>query len=227
VANTQFLKERLSDSFWASKLLQNTIRNLNRFEVSICVDSQAAIKHHNTRIKTSAEYIFSGIHKLASEIKTVFPNVKLKVRWTPGHAGIQGNEAVDAEAKKAAENPESNVNARFGILARSLPVSLSAHLQKLKETAKVKRIRSFREGPRFHRMAAFDRSMPSKKFIKSTAKFPRRFVSILTQLRTNHVPLQAYLHRFKLVDSPTCQQCFSAPETVSHFLFFCTKYATQ
>src|SRR6202522_3998 len=48
------------------KLLQNTIHNLNRFEVSICIDSHAAIKYHNTQIKTSADYIFSGIHKLAS-----------------------------------------------------------------------------------------------------------------------------------------------------------------
>jgi ribonuclease HI len=209
------------------KLLQNTGRNLNGVEVSMCVDSHAAIMRHNARTKTAAEYIFKEIHATANEIKNKFPNVKLKVRWTPGHAGIPGNEAVDKEAKKAADNPESNTNARFGILARNLPVSRSAHLQQLKEEVKVKYTSSFREGPRFHRVAAFDRSMPSKKFRSITARLPRRFTSILTQLRTNHIPLQAYLHRFKLVDSPICQQCFDAPETVSHFLFFCNKYVAQ
>ena len=69
--------------------------------------------------------------------------------------------------------------------------------------------------------------MPSNKFRVITAKLPRRFVSLLTQLRTNHIPLQAYLHRFRLVDSPICQQCLEAPETVSHFLFFCNKYTAQ
>ena len=209
------------------KLLQNTYRNLNGVEVSLCVDSQAAIKRHNSWAKSPADYIFEEIHKLAREIMSAYPNVKLKIRWTPGHMRIQGNETVDTEAKKAADNPEANVNARFGILARGLPVSRSAHRQKLKDAAKAKYVRSFRDGPRFHRMVAFDPSMPSRKFLNSIAKLPRRFVSILTQLRTNHVPLQAYLHRFKRADSPTCQQCFSAPETVSHYLFFCNKYATQ
>src|SRR6202522_577188 len=209
------------------KQFQNTYRNLNGVEVSLCVDSQAAIKRHNSWAKSPADYIFEEIHKLAREIMSAYPNVKLKIRWTPGHMRIQGNETVDTEAKKAADNPEANVNTRFGILVRSLPVSRSAHRQKLKDAAKVKYVRSFRDGPRFHRMVAFDPSMPSRKFLNSIAKLPRRFVSILTQLRTNHVPLQAYLHRFKRADSPTCQQCFSAPETVSHYLFFCNKYTAQ
>lgn len=58
----------------------------------------------------------------------------------------------------------------------------------------------------------------------STAKLPRHFVSVLIQLRTSHVPLRAYLHRFKLADSSTCD---SAPETVAHYILFCNKFATQ
>ena len=86
---------------------------------------------------------------------------------------IQGNEAADAEAKKAAGNPNADVNTRFGILVRRLPVSRSAHLQKLREAAKVRYSSNFREGPRFHRVASFDPSMPSNKFIRSTAGLPR------------------------------------------------------
>ena len=155
------------------KLLRDTNRNLNGVEVSMYVDSHAAIKRHNSWTISSADYIFKEIHKLASEIQTTYPNVKLKIRWTPGHLDIQGNEAADAEAKKAAGNPNADVNARFGILARRLPVSPSAHLQKLKEAAKVKYSSNFREGPRFHRVASFDPSMPSNKFIRSTAGLPR------------------------------------------------------
>ncbi|KAF8815749.1 hypothetical protein BYT27DRAFT_7079142 [Phlegmacium glaucopus] len=60
-----------------------------------------------------------------------------------------------------------------------------------------------------------------------TARYPKKHTSILTQLRTQHIPLRAYLHRFKLEESPTCQQCGEEPETTTHFLFFCTKFEGQ
>ncbi|KJA19984.1 hypothetical protein HYPSUDRAFT_142965, partial [Hypholoma sublateritium FD-334 SS-4] len=49
----------------------------------------------------------------------------------------------------------------------------------------------------------------------------------ITQLRTEHVPLAAYLHRFNLIESPTCQQCLQGPETVAHYLKSCKAYAKQ
>ena len=209
------------------KLLQNSNINLNGMDITVGVDSHAAIKRHNVRAKSAAGYIFDEIHTLADELTTTFPNIKLSVRWTLGHVGIDGNEVADAEAKRAADDATQNVNWRFGVLKHPLPISRSAHLQKLRDVTKVKYGRDFREGTRYRRVAVFDRSMPSNKYRKITSSLPRRFVSVLTQLRTNHIPLQAYLHRFKLADSPTCQQCNNAPETVSHFLLFCSKFANQ
>ncbi|KAF8806354.1 hypothetical protein BYT27DRAFT_7102800 [Phlegmacium glaucopus] len=58
-----------------------------------------------------------------------------------------------------------------------------------------------------------------------TARYSKRYTSILTQLRTQHAPLQAYLHRFKRAESPICQQCMSEPETTMHYLLLCTKFA--
>ena len=31
------------------------------------------------------------------------PGIEIRVRWTPGHEGIQGNESVDGEAKQVAK----------------------------------------------------------------------------------------------------------------------------
>jgi hypothetical protein len=47
--------------------------------------------------------------------------------------------------------------------------------------------------------------------------------SVLTQLRTSHIGLNAYLHRFKLVPSPQCPHCH-VPESVPHFLLVCPAY---
>ncbi|KAJ6498766.1 hypothetical protein C8R45DRAFT_821259 [Mycena sanguinolenta] len=44
--------------------------------------------------------------------------------------------------------------------------------------------------------------------------------SILTQLRTAHIGLNAFLHRFKLAPSPLCPHC-PASESVHHFLLAC------
>ncbi|THU80649.1 hypothetical protein K435DRAFT_695264, partial [Dendrothele bispora CBS 962.96] len=52
----------------------------------------------------------------------------------------------------------------------------------------------------------------------------RKQTSLLVQLRTGHIPLHDYLHRFQKVDLPTCPCCNMANETVFHFLFQCTAH---
>ncbi|KAI0365551.1 hypothetical protein BV20DRAFT_913898, partial [Pilatotrama ljubarskyi] len=45
------------------------------------------------------------------------------------------------------------------------------------------------------------------------------------QLRTNHVPLQSYLHRIGKAPSAACPTCGREPETVPHYLFACPTYS--
>ncbi|KLO03722.1 hypothetical protein SCHPADRAFT_805241, partial [Schizopora paradoxa] len=47
--------------------------------------------------------------------------------------------------------------------------------------------------------------------------------AILTQLRSDHVPLNGYLHRITRVDSPLCSHC-NVPETVEHLLLQCRQH---
>ncbi|KAJ7480774.1 cytochrome P450 [Mycena latifolia] len=50
--------------------------------------------------------------------------------------------------------------------------------------------------------------------------------SVLTQLRTAHAGLNAYLYRFHLTPSPDCPLCL-VPETVGHFLLTCPRFRRQ
>ncbi|KAJ6579106.1 hypothetical protein DFH09DRAFT_839226, partial [Mycena vulgaris] len=48
----------------------------------------------------------------------------------------------------------------------------------------------------------------------------------ITQMRTGHVGLNAYLARFGAVDSGLCSAC-REPETVNHFLLSCRRFMQQ
>ncbi|CDO68810.1 hypothetical protein BN946_scf184805.g19 [Trametes cinnabarina] len=74
-------------------------------------------------------------------------------------------------------------------------------------------------------MAEVDSSMPSKEFDALLEGIPRRHANLLVQFRTNHVPLQSYLHRFGRAPDATCPTCLQEPETVAHYLFACPTYS--
>ncbi|KIY51166.1 hypothetical protein FISHEDRAFT_38154 [Fistulina hepatica ATCC 64428] len=50
---------------------------------------------------------------------------------------------------------------------------------------------------------------------------PRPAASILTQLRTQHVPLNDYLHRITAIESLLCEACGDENETLIHYLLRC------
>ena len=56
-------------------------------------------------------------------------------------------------------------------------------------------------------------ALPSNKFRKATSKLPKANTSIRTQMRTEHIAMRAYLYKFKLAESPTCQQCGTGEES--------------
>ncbi|KAJ7123935.1 hypothetical protein C8R43DRAFT_826177, partial [Mycena crocata] len=71
----------------------------------------------------------------------------------------------------------------------------------------------------------FDSAKPSNAVSHLYDDLSRPQCSI-TQLRTTHIGLNAFPHRFHLGPSPDCTQCL-VPETVSHFLLACPLYRRQ
>ena len=70
----------------------------------IGVDNQAALSALKSVKSTLGQYIADEILEAAVRIQKQrnSPKYSLKFRWTAGHAGIEGNEEVDKEAKNAA-----------------------------------------------------------------------------------------------------------------------------
>src|ERR1700678_68322 len=193
--------------------------------VTLAVDNQASISAHASTKPGPGSYLISQIHEALKSIKQSHGPVRIKIQWIPSHKGIPGSERADKEAKKAAEGAHRNLNDNAKILRRKLPSSKSAAKQLMRSRLKREVEKNFHSSHRSAKMLGIDPSMPSTKFPLETAPYERRHTSILTQLRTSHVPLQSYLHRFKIEPYPTCPHCHVEPESVTHFLKYCPAYA--
>ena len=73
-----------------------------------CINSQAAIKTIQLTKPKPGHYIFDMLHKSLERVINQHPGIKITVRWTPGHKGIEGNERADEEAKRAITEGSSN-----------------------------------------------------------------------------------------------------------------------
>ena len=84
--------------------------------------------------------------------------------------------------------------------------------------------RRWTDTPRARRIKRVDDSLPSGKYAKLVKPLARRHANLLTQLRTGHVPLYAYLKRIGKSLTDTCPTCAEAPETPTHYLLDCPAY---
>ena len=151
---------------------------------------------------------------------------KVKFIWTPGHEGIGGNEKADEEAKLAAEEGSSpRRQLPTWVRRKGLPVSVSATRQRLKSEAKKCWKNEWSKSPRYEISVNIDRSLPSDNFLHIIDQLRRNQASILIQLRTRHLPLNANLLRIKRADTSDCPHCRSGTrETILHYILFCPHY---
>ncbi|KAJ6480214.1 hypothetical protein C8R45DRAFT_832094, partial [Mycena sanguinolenta] len=99
-------------------------------EVTIMVDSQAAIKAMVNFMTTPSHYIWDNIHQHAATVQRKHPDSRLTIPWAPGHHDILGNERADEELKKASQEGSSPPNTiPPAYCGRVLPHSLSAREQ--------------------------------------------------------------------------------------------------
>ena len=87
--------------------------------------------------------------------------------------------------------------------------------------------------PRQARMARIDKSFPFTKFRTILHRLSRAQSSLLIQIRSGHIPLNAQLYKLNCIDTDRCLACTDCPgitstkETVTHFLFDCPAYQNE
>lgn len=204
-----------------------------RGTISLGVDNQAAIRATEAFRSQPGHYLTDQFHDDLRRLIPEHDESKLKVRWTPGHVGIPGNEEADTHAKRAARGESSDTRAQPKSLLteegelRILPRSKAALRQHFYAKIKKEATTIMENSPRYTLLKSVDTSAPSKKFAKKIEKLPRRHSSLMFQLRTGHIALNKHLKRIAKSPTARCPACENHDETVHHFILVCPAYVNQ
>ena len=202
----------------------HAIRNRRIKTLTIHVDNQAAIQAAADRKQGPGKYIIDRFHKQIDALRKSNRDIKVTIRWSPGHKGIQGNEEADKAAKEAAAGASSGRKSLPPFLRKALPLSKSALKQDFNKKLKVAAKRAWNESHQAKRLKGVIEAADTKHFKKAIANADRRTGSLWTQLKTGHIGLRKHLKRINISDSDTCPACNQYTETVDHFLRHCRVY---
>lgn len=179
--------------------------------VTICSDSQAALKALNSRIVHS-RVVWECIEMLNSLAETRF----VQLIWVPGHSNIEGNEKADELARLGSNSP-------FVGPLPIVPVPLSGLYSEIqaKETEAVEY--SWASAPGCE---TTKKLLPKPKLAitDQLIRLKKTDLSLLVSLLTGHNKLNAHLHKIGVKSEPDCDKCGHTNETSIHFLCECPKY---
>jgi len=144
------------------------------------------------------------------------------------------SDAMVTMAKKAAKHG-GNSSARVALpalLRLPLPQNASAIKQQFHEELQKRWLVHWRNSPRYEKVRRLNPQFPPKVYFTAHDKLNRRAANLIMQIRTQHIPLNKYLHRIKCAPSTRCEQCHEftgtdTPKTTRHFLFECQAYVRE
>jgi ribonuclease HI len=199
-----------------------------QFSFSIFTDNQSLVRSLTKRSSGSGRYLIDPFRQIINTLQAPF-----KVIWISGHSEVQGNKEADDLAKRAAQGQSSPPLDLPLLLRRPLPHSADAEKQLYTQEIKTMWSEQWNDSPRRARMERIDKSFPFALFRKILHNLSRAQSSLLIQIRSGHVPLNAHLYRLTCVDTDKCQACITRPgivpakETIPHFLFDCPAYQNE
>ena len=164
----------------------------------IGADSQAAINAIQNELSTSSYYIANLSLCTAKQISNQRGNKKysLTLRWIVGHMGVDRNELVDREAKKAAKGQSSDPLSLPHHLHQKLKICTTALKQNHNKQTAMKWRNNWANSAREKQDHKIDDSSPSKQFLEliSNPKLFRQAASIISQMCITHILLNRYLY---------------------------------
>jgi len=194
-------------------------------------DNQAAIKAFQSNLRSLGHHLAREALHLAHQIHHRKRKTKyaLTIRWMAGHEGIEGNEAIDWKAKKAAEGSTSDLTCLPSYLRKPLLMNPSAIKRAHNDCLKHKWTTAWCKSEKGCKMHKINSSTLSNKFLKaiSLGKITCSTTSLISQLGLTHIPLNSYLKRFKRADSARCPACRADKETIEHFLLLYLTYTYE
>jgi len=141
------------------------------------------------------------------------PQAKVTVKWSPGHAGVLGNERADFLAKQATPLP-SVVGATFSYLRH-----------RAKRRVKTEWKAEWNDRDHHGQFGAVDTIPPSTKVTTHFRNTPREVFGQITQLLTGHGYIGEYYMRFVPSESPWCpctdEVYHPTLQTRDHLIFHC------
>ncbi|KAJ7673694.1 hypothetical protein DFH06DRAFT_979072 [Mycena polygramma] len=163
-------------------------------------------------------------HAELSRLKCRIPNSRLHIGWVPGNVDFAPNERVDGEAKQAAQNDQPPHPGTPLLFHSVLPRSAAAAKAAFQTRTSSLWAAAWQASPRFEKIKQLDKSATVHSLSKPLITLSRRNSSLIVQLRTSMVGLNAWLHKIRPAESPLCQTC-QRRKDIPHFIFFCSRYA--
>jgi len=215
-------------------------RNTLRGKVIIYSDNQGVIRTAAKPRAKSSQFIFKEFLTIMEETsKSSKQNrqstdgiVPIQISWISAHSDIQGNEMADGEAKLAAMGKTSTTDTLPHLLCQPLLKNGSALKQEFHKLLKARWKTWWRNSSHHDKFSHMDNQFPFSNFNKARDELMRKQASLIMQIRTEHVPVNRFLHRIKKRDNPKCDTCLEnfgmeVTETIRPFLFECRAYERE